>query len=102
MKLGSQLDSTFDLPCEDIIKLYNEGIGILSIAVRLSVPAAKVRRFLSEGNRISEYRKKGKSQNDIRKAMNVSRDRIKAIARQGMKTRYYEPHDGKGLPDYML
>jgi hypothetical protein len=102
LKLGSQLDSAFELPCEDIIKLYNEGVGILSIAVRLKIPAAKIRRYLTEGNRIAEYNRKGKSQKHIRKVMAVSKDRIRAISSLGMRERYYEPHDGKGLPDYMI
>jgi len=102
MKLGSQLDNTFELPCEDILRLYNEGLGILSIAVRLKVPAAKIRRYLAEGNRIITYSKKGRSQKYIRSVMAVSKKRVNAIVKEGMREKYYAPHDGKGLPDYMI
>jgi len=102
MKSGSQHDNYFELPCEEILKLYNEGLGVLSIAVRVRVPAAKVRKYLSESSRIYRHALRGKSEKCITRAVNVSKERARAAIKQGIREKYYEPHDGKGLPDYMI
>tara|TARA_R110001599_G_scaffold174976_3_gene366981 strand:- start:2317 stop:2622 length:306 start_codon:yes stop_codon:yes gene_type:complete len=101
MKTGSQI-GVFVLPYEDIIRLYNEGLGILSIAVRVKVPAAKIKSYLREGNIIHEHCRNGKTEDQIRRAVNVSRERIRAVAKLKINRKFYPQDEVKGLPDYMI
>tara|TARA_R100000664_G_C2756096_1_gene143902 strand:- start:2870 stop:3178 length:309 start_codon:yes stop_codon:yes gene_type:complete len=102
MKTGSQHDHAFDLPYDEMIRLYNEGVGVLSIAVRLDVPAHKVRRYLYESSRVAKHRDAGKSKKYIKRIMTISQTRLDSAFSSEINKKYYFPHEGEGLPDYMI
>tara|TARA_B100000519_G_scaffold132739_1_gene114691 strand:- start:2536 stop:2841 length:306 start_codon:yes stop_codon:yes gene_type:complete len=91
-----------DFPHEEVTRMHLNGIGILSIAVRLKIPARNVRRYLCEGERVTAMVKAGRSVEQIAKALNISQKAAAALARVPIRVNYYIEKGTGGLPDYMI
>tara|TARA_Y100000588_G_scaffold329325_1_gene365416 strand:+ start:3927 stop:4232 length:306 start_codon:yes stop_codon:yes gene_type:complete len=91
-----------DFPHEEVTKMHLSGMGILSIAVRLGIPARSVRRYLCEGERVTEMVRDGKTIEQIAKALNISQKAAVALARTPIRLDYYIEKGIGGLPDYMI
>lgn len=91
-----------NLPHEDIIKLHNNGIGVLSIAVRLGVRAALIRNYLAEGPKAKEYREHGVTAERLAKILNISIAGAEAFLNQKYIKDFYVEKEASGLPDHMI
>ena len=91
-----------DFPHEEVTSMHLSGMGILSIAVRLKIPARSVRKYLCEGERVTEMIRSGRSVEQIAKALNISQKAAAALARTPIRVNYYMEKGVGGLPDYMI
>ena len=91
-----------DFPHEKVAELHLNGMGILSIAVRLGIPAKSVRRYLCEGERVTEMIRHGRSIEQVAKALNISPKAAAALAQTPIRVNYYIEKGVAGLPDYMI